>query len=166
MIKIFYKTLILTAVVLTVLIAGLFTKAASERELEHQKKRLREFQGLIQEYRGIKEELSKTTAFTTNQARKNKALMDELNSVLNTTGLKEKIRALKQTPVKKETPFGDVEEAELIMERLTMNEIANLFYQIDQRHSITISRLSIKRAFDAPELLNLTMMLSSLKEKR
>lgn len=160
MIKGFYKTLILTLLVLIVLITGLFTQAGSERELERQKKRLREFQGLIKEYRGIKEELSKT------QVRlKNKALMEEINSVLNTTGLKEKMKALKQNPNKMETPFGAIEEAELVMERLTMNEVANLLYQIDQRHSITISRLNIKRAFDAPELLNLSIMLSSLKER-
>ncbi|MFN3740415.1 MAG: hypothetical protein ACK4TF_07060 [Thermodesulfovibrionales bacterium] len=152
--------LILTLLVLTVLIAGLFIKAGSERELEYQKKRLREFQSIINEYRGIKEELSKTQA-----GLKNKALIEEINYVLSTTGLKEKMKALKQNPNKKETSFGTIEEAEVVMEKLTMNELANLLYQIDQRHSITISRLNIKRAFDAPELLNLTIMLSSLKEK-
>lgn len=160
MIKVFYKSLILTVVVFVVLITGLFTKAGSERELEHQKKRLREFHNLINEYRTIKEELSKTQV-----SLKNKALIEEINLVLNTTGLKEKMKALKQNPNKRETPFGAIEEAELVMERLTMNEVANLFYQIDMRHSITINRLNIKRAFDAPELFNLTLMLSSLKEK-
>ncbi len=160
MIKGFYKTPILTLLVLIVLITGLFIRAGSERELGHQEKRLREFQSLINEYRGIKEELSKT------QIRlKNKALMEEINSVLNTTGLKEKMKTLKQNPNKKEIPLGVIEEAELVMEKLTMNELANLLYQIDQRHSITISRLNIKRAFDAPDLLNLSVMLSSLKEK-
>ncbi|MCX7793130.1 MAG: hypothetical protein N2257_01800 [Thermodesulfovibrionales bacterium] len=157
MIKEFYRTAILIFLVLTVLITGIFIKIKTEKELAYQKKRLSEFRILLTEYRNIKEELSKIDKRTGG-----KALIEEINLLLHTTGLKGKVRSLKEAQ-KKETSFGIIEETELVMERLTMNELVNILYHVDQRHSLSISRISMKRSFDSPEFLNLTVMLSGLK---
>lgn len=155
--KEFYKTAGLIILLLLVLITGIIIKDKSAKELGYQKKRFREFQSLMDEYRAVKEEVSRTEKKTGG-----KAIIDEINSLLNTTGLKEKVRSIKQAQ-KKETPFGIIEESELVLERLTMNELANIFYRIEQNRSLTVSRIKIKRTFESPELLNLTIMLSSLK---
>lgn len=159
MTKEFYKTAGLILLLIIISVTGILLKDKGEKELQYQKKRLIEFRSLMDEYRSLKDELSRTEKRTGT-----KALIDEINSLLNTTGIKGKVRSLKQVQ-KKETPLGTIEESELILERLTMNELANILYQIDQSRSLSVSRINIKRTFESPELLNLTVMLSSMKGK-
>lgn len=154
--KAFYKTGLLLTAVIIIIIGGLILKRGYTKEREYQKRRAAEFNSLITEYRTLREELA-------NRGAKKKNLLEDINSIITITGLKEKLRTLKQNPPK-ETLSGTLEEAELLMERLTMNELANILYWAQQKH-LSINRINIKRAFDAPETLNVTFYFTVLSEK-
>jgi TPP-dependent indolepyruvate ferredoxin oxidoreductase alpha subunit len=155
-----YRTIILFSLLLLVLISGISINLRLQKELDYQQKRAKEFRKLITEYRVLKEEVSR---FERGNEKVN--IINEVNSIIEKTGLRERLRSIKPSQ-KKETVIGVIEEMELNMERLTMNEIANLLYQINQRPFITISKLSLKSSFSSPSLLNATFLLSTLSEKR
>lgn len=166
--QILYRTIILSILVLSILAGGLLLKTKTEKELEYQRKRLVEFNELIVQYRGLKEEIAryqKGISSTLTLASNKENLINNINSLINQTGLKERIKTLKQNPQKKETIAGLLEEAELELQRITMNEFANLLYQIEGNAGLSLSRVSIKRSFENPELLNISLIISSLTTK-
>lgn len=166
--QILYRTIILSILVLSILAGGLLLKTKTEKELEYQRKRLVEFNELIVQYRGLKEEIAryqKGISSTLTLASNKENLINNINSLINQTGLKERIKTLKQNPQKKETIAGLLEEAELELQRITMNEFANLLYQIEGNAGLSLSRVSIKRSFESPGLLNISLIISSLTTK-
>ena len=65
-----------------------------------------------------------------------------------------------------EVKDGFEEEADISVEKVTMNEMVNIFYRIENAPMIlTVKKASIKKSFDNPELLNISLILSFLKPK-
>jgi hypothetical protein len=55
------------------------------------------------------------------------------------------------------------ESAEIQMEKLNMSEVVNLFYKIENAPMIlAVKRVAIKKSFENPELLDVTMSVSLL----
>ncbi len=157
----FYRTILLAALVSIVMLSGFIMKTRTEKELSYQQNRLSEFKALLSEYRELKTLVSSSIE----RSSKNRGLINSISSVIDITGLKGKMKSLKENPQKREMIIdnraGMIEEAELEMEKINMNEFANLLYQIQRAGGLSITGLRIKRSFENPELFNLSLRISS-----
>jgi general secretion pathway protein M len=136
---------------------------SSEKELRAQRMRLREISTLISEYRSlkghidsleVKESLSKVSGIA-------QALDDTVTSV----GMKGKIKSVKVLG-QREVKDAMEETADIYIERLTMNELINLFCRIEEAPFLfSMKGCTIKKTFENPELLNVTMSIALYRKK-
>jgi general secretion pathway protein M len=88
-----------------------------------------------------------------------------VEEVSSSVGLKDRVKTVKSTG-KRETRDGFEEEADVYIEKVTMNEMVNMFYRIRNAPMVlTVKKITIKKSFENPELLNISMILSFLKSK-
>jgi len=92
-------------------------------------------------------------------------IVQAVDEVFLPLGLKDKVKTVKFTG-ERETREGFEEEADIYIEKVSMNEMVNIFYKIrNAPMALTIKKAGIKKSFENPELLNLTLTLSFLKSK-
>lgn len=92
-------------------------------------------------------------------------VVQAIDEVFLPIGLKDKIKTVKSTG-RREIKDGFEEEADLQIEKVNMNEMINIFYRIENATMVlTIKKAAIKKSFENPELLNITLTLSFLKSK-
>ncbi len=88
-----------------------------------------------------------------------------VDEVFSSVGLKDKVKTVKSAG-RRETKDGIEEEADVFIEKVTMNQMVNIFYRIERAPMIlTIKKAALKQSFDNPELLNITLTLSFLKTR-
>jgi len=88
-----------------------------------------------------------------------------VEEVFSSVGLKDRVKTVKSTG-KRETKDGFEEEADVFIEKVTMNEMVNIFYRIKNAPMVlTVKKITIKKSFESPELLNISLILSFLKSK-
>jgi len=88
-----------------------------------------------------------------------------VEEVFSSVGLKDRVKTVKSTG-KRETKDGFEEEADVFIEKVTMNEMVNIFYRIKNAPMVlTVKKVTIKKSFESPELLNISLILSFLKSK-
>ncbi|MBI4685025.1 MAG: hypothetical protein HY755_07480 [Nitrospirae bacterium] len=92
-------------------------------------------------------------------------VVSAVEDIFSTLGLRSKIKSIK--PLGSRDVSGEIEEdAEVTVEKITMNEIVNLFYRIDNAPILLVlKKADIKTSFERPELLNLTIMISLVHGK-
>jgi len=92
-------------------------------------------------------------------------IVQAVDEVFLSIGLKDKVKTVKSTG-RRDIKDGFEEEAELQIEKVSMNEMVNIFYKIENAPMVlTIKKASIKKSFENPELLNIILTLSFLKAK-
>jgi hypothetical protein len=88
-----------------------------------------------------------------------------IDEIFKPLGLNDKVKSVKSTGVR-EKEYGSEEEAEVQVEKVSMNEMANIFYKIENAPMIlTVRRTTIKTSFDNPDLLNISMTVTLVKPK-
>ncbi len=88
-----------------------------------------------------------------------------VEEVFSSVGLKDRVKTVKSTG-KRETKDGFEEEADVYIEKVTMNEMVNIFYRIKNAPMVlTVKKVTVKKSFENPELLNISLILSFLKNK-
>jgi general secretion pathway protein M len=103
------------------------------------------------------------------ESRKNltavQGVVQAIDDVFVPVGLKDRVKTVKSTG-KREGRDGFEEEADVYIEKVTMNEMVNILYRIENAPMIlTIKKITIKKSFENPELLNISLILSFLKTK-
>jgi uncharacterized protein YlxW (UPF0749 family) len=153
-----------------VLISFLILAALGIKMLSSQTKELHQLQEQRKEMAVLRGEfLSLQQKIQTVENRKNltnvQGVLQAVDEVFSSVGLKDKVKTVKNTG-KRETKDGIEEEADVSVEKVTMNEMVNIFYRIDHAPMIlAIKKVTVKQSFENPELLNITLMLSFLKIK-
>jgi hypothetical protein len=91
-------------------------------------------------------------------------VIEAVDSALESVGLKDKMKSLKLVTA---SDMAEAEErAELLMEKVTLNETVNLFYTLETSPSPIITRrVTLKQSFEKPTLLNLSVTLSHLRQQ-
>jgi len=147
------------------IIAGLGVKMLSSQsgELHQLQEQRKEMAVLRDEFLSLQQKIQ------TVENRKNltnvQGVLQAVDEVFSSIGLKDKVKTVRNTG-KRETKDGIEEEADVSVEKVTMNEMVNIFYRIDHAPMIlTVKKVSVKQSFENPELLNITLMLSFLKTK-
>ena len=153
-----------------VLISFLILAALGIKMLSSQTKELHQLQEQRKEMALLRDEfLLLQQKIQTVEKRKNltniQGVLQAVDEVFSSVGLKDKVKTVKNTG-KRETKDGIEEEADVSVEKVTMNEMLNIFYRIDHAPMIlSIKKVTVKQSFENPELLNITLMLSFLKTK-
>lgn len=155
---------LLAIICLYILIVPAFLiSMTTKKEANRATARFQEMQTLSADYKEIKERMSAldkrkalTKASGTTQASDN---------LLASLGLKGKMKSLKALG-NRELPGGSEETAEIYLEKVSMNELVNIFYSIENAPMpISIKKTNIKKSFEKPELLDITITISFFSEK-
>lgn len=155
----------LAGLVLAVLLLlyGMHQLSASKQDLAGLKGQRSELVMLKDEYLSLKKRIDAV------EGRKGlsgpQGIVQAVDEVFQSMGLKHKIKTLKSTG-KKEVRDGFEENADLSVEKVTMNEMVNILYRIENAPMVlTMRKVSIKKSFENPELLNISLDLSFLMTK-
>jgi general secretion pathway protein M len=142
---------------------GLHMLSSERKELQSLKGQLKEMVSLKDEFVQLKQQVDSV------EMKKNLAgaqgIVQAIDNVFQPLGLKDKVKSVK-TAGKREIREGFEEEADVLLEKVTMNEMANIFYRIEHAPMIlTVKKATMKKSFENPQLLNITLVLSFLKTK-
>lgn len=134
-----------------------------KKERDALRSQQREMLALSEEYAGLK------TALESVEGKKSLAkvegIVQAVDEVFKSMGLGQKIKSVKSTGTR-EKKFALEEEAEVSVEKVTMNEMINILYKIENAPMIlSVRKASIKTSFDSPSLLNITMTIGLIKPK-
>lgn len=138
--------------------AFIFEKKA-ERELSALQTRLNQFSDLTNEYNKLKERVSAIEG--KRSLSKVRSIILAADEVLLSLGIKEKMKSIKGIEGRDIGGQTNEESAEVQIEKVTMNELIHIFYKIENAPMLlSIKKVSIKKSFAAPELLDVTMTIS------
>jgi cell division protein FtsL len=159
------KRLATFSLLLIIIVAFLVYAAnllSSERkELQLLKEQRKEMLSLKQEFTALKQridglEMKKDLSHI-------QGIMEAIDDFFSSLGLKDKLKTVKSSGTK-EVKEGFEEEADIYIEKVTMNEMVNIFYTIEHTPMVlTMKKATIKKSFEDPELLNISLTLSFLR---
>jgi general secretion pathway protein M len=137
--------------------------SAERKELKLLTEQRKEMLGLKDEFLSLRERVSGV------EGKKNltnvQGAVQAVDEVFSSAGLKDKLKTVKASG-KREVKDGFEEEADITIEKVSMNEMVNIFYRIENAPMIlTIRKATIKKSFENPELLNISLVLSFSKPK-
>jgi len=90
-------------------------------------------------------------------------IMEAIDDIFSSLGLKDKLKTVKSSGTR-EVKEGFEEEADIYIEKVTMNEMVNIFYAIENTPMVLImKKATIKKSFEDPKLLNISLTLSFLR---
>jgi hypothetical protein len=157
-----YASAGLAAVIILIILS--FNLLSSQRkELNLLKEQRKDMLMLKDEFLSLKQKMDAV------ESRKNlsnvQGIVQAVDEVISSLGLKDKVKVVKSTG-KRETKDGYEEEADVSIEKVSMNEMVNIFYKIENAPMVlSVKKAAIKKSFENPELLNITLVLSFLKAK-
>jgi len=132
---------------------------AAEKELSELAAKYHEFSTLAYKFRSLRESVNAIEQKKT--LAKTNSVTQAIGDISLSIGIKEKIKSVKVTGTKKIMDQMSEDSAEVQMEKLNMSELINLFYKIENAPMIlAVKRVVIKKSFENPELLDVTMALS------
>jgi uncharacterized protein YlxW (UPF0749 family) len=148
---------------LIITILGMRMLSSQTKEMHQLREQRKEMSVLREEYLSLQKKIQ------TVEGRKNLAniqgVLQAIDDTFSSVGLKDKVKTVKST-ARREIKDGIEEEADVLVEKVTMNEMVNIFYRIEHAPMIlTVKKVTVKKSFENPELLNMTLMLSFLKPK-
>ena len=141
------------------IIPGLLWERAAEKELSDWTAKYQEYSTLSNKYRSLKtsvDAVEQKKALT-----KTNSITQAIGDISVSLGIKEKMKSVKLTGAKKIIDQMNEESAEILMEKLNMTELVHLLYKIENAPMIlAVKRVVIKKSFENPDLLDVTMAVS------
>jgi tetrahydromethanopterin S-methyltransferase subunit G len=161
------KKMVLPSVVigLFILIIPVFVlEKSSNRELDTARAKLRELTVLSSEYRNMKERIDSIEKRA--ELTKVDGTAQAMDNVMSSLGIKGKMKSVKALG-RRDIKDGMTEEsAEVQIEKVNMNEMVNIFHKIgDAPMILSVKRAMIKKSFEKPELLDISMTVSLFTRK-
>ena len=161
--KRFISVLSVFIVFIVIIAFTLHLLSSGKRELNLLKEQQKEVIILKDEFLSLKQRIDAV------ESKKNlsnvQGIIQAVDEVFLSIGLKDKVKTVKSTG-RRDIKDGFEEEAELQIEKVSMNEMVNIFYKIENAPMVlTVKKASIKKSFENPELLNIVVTLSFLKAK-
>jgi hypothetical protein len=95
-----------------------------------------------------------------------KGIANVLDDIVSSLGMKGKLKAVKGLGSREIKGPMTEESAEVHLERVSMNELVNMFYRIGEAPAIlSVRRTTMKKSFENPELLDVTMTIALFTRK-
>ncbi len=131
----------------------------AEKELTAMKEKLNEFYILRNKYNILKVQVSaidsKRTLSSTN------SIIHAMDEVFLPLGIKGKIKSIKDLEERNIEGRTKEKSAEVMMEQVSLNDLVNIFYKIENAPMLLkINKISIRKSFAYPELLDIEMNIS------
>ena len=161
----FARTLIVLLVLAAVLLVpAVLLSRSSGQEAELAGRKLGEMQAIEGEYAALRERVDRI------EKREKLVQVDgsvqAVESVLAPLGLQTKVTSARSLGVREFRDGLSEERAEIIVEKLTMNEVVNVLYRLEEAPMmLTVKKAEMKKPFESPELLNLTLTVSLFTRK-
>ena len=159
-----------------ILIASLFTglyvliipvlvmERSAGKELEILKTKQKELSVLSREYKLMKENVDFVEQRST--VAQVRGIANAVDMLSSSVGMKGKIKSVKVTGAREIQGSMTEESAEVQMEKVSMNELVNIYHRVNEAPMIlSVKRATIKKSFENPELLNITMTVSLFTRK-
>jgi general secretion pathway protein M len=141
----------------------LVAEKASRKEAESLRARLKELSALGADYKSLKDRIDAVEQ--QKSVTKVEGIPQAVDEVASSVGLKKKVSGVRAIG-SQEIAGGREESADVQMEKLTMNELVNILYAIENAPvMLSLRRIAIKKTFENPELLNVTVTLSLFIKK-
>ena len=141
------------------LLPNLLWERSAERELSALSKKHNEFSALAGEYRSLKGSISAIERKKT--LTKTTSIAQAIGDISRSLGMAGKVKSIKGTGTRKTPNQMSEETAEIQIEKLTVNEMVQLIYKIENAPMIlAMKTVVIKKSFENPELLDVTMTVS------
>ncbi len=141
------------------LIPSLLLQRSAKKELDTLRAKKKELSSLISEYRSLRDNVDsveKRSAII-----QTRGIADAMDTLLSSLGIKGKMKSVKAVGNREIHGSMAEESAEVQMEKLTLNELVNMFYRINEAPMIlSVKRVTIRRSFEKPELLDITMTIA------
>lgn len=135
----------------------------TKKEANRATARYREMQALSTEYKELKERMG--SSYKRKALTKASGTTQAADNVLASVGLKARMKSFKALG-SREFPGGSEETADIYLEKVTMNELVNIFYGIENEPMpLAVKKTTMKKSFEKPELLDITITLSLFSEK-
>jgi hypothetical protein len=149
--------------VLLIIPASLMQRA-SRKEVDALKAKRSELALLTTEFVSLRVQVDAVEQKTiSSQAKGIASVLDDLVSSL---GIKGKLKAVKGLGSREIRGPMTEESAEVQMEKVSMNELVNMYYRIGEAPVIlSVKRATMKKSFENPELLDVTMTLALFTKK-
>jgi len=145
---------------LIILVIPLFIFERSlKNSLDSHKQKYKELIALGSDYRSLKEKVDSSQ----NKAAVsgNTGVAKTVNDIAASLGIKRKIKSIKGVSSRQLKGNISEETIEVYIEKVTMNELLNLFYKIETAPVVlSIKKTNIKKSFEKPDLLDVTLNLS------
>lgn len=149
------------ALFLLLAVLGMQKLSSQTKELQRLREQRREMAMLKDEFVSLQQKIQ--TVESRKKLANVQGVLQAVDEVFSSLSLKEKVKTIKSTG-RRETKDGIEEEADVSVEKVTMNEMLNILHRIEHAPMIlTVRKVAIKQSFENPELLNITLMLSFLK---
>jgi general secretion pathway protein M len=134
-----------------------------KRERSSLREERKELLALRDEFVSLKASLSATEG--RKSAAKSGGIVQTVDELFRSMGLNQKVKSVKSTDVR-DRKYAVEQEAEIQLEKVSMNEMANIFYRIENGpFLLSIRKSVIKTNFENPTLLDITMTVDLINPK-
>lgn len=118
---------------------------------------------LSQQYTGLNNILGSVEA--KKSLIKVEGIVQAVDEIFKSMGLQQKVKSVKSVGIK-EKKYSSEEEADVSVEKVTMNEMVNILYRMENAPMIlSVRKTSVRSSFENPSLLNVTMTVGLIKPK-
>ena len=165
--RVFSRSSIPVALVLflfILIIPAFIMQRASRKEVDTLKSKRNELSLLATEFSALKVQVDVVEQKTIpSQAKGIASVLDDIVSFM---GIKGKLKAVKGLGSREIKGPMTEENAEVQLEKVSMNELVNIFYRIGEAPVIlSVKRTMMKKSFENPELLDVTMTIALFTKK-
>ncbi len=141
-----------------------FIEKSAKKELAALRTKQGELTSLSKDYKLLKENVDAVEQ--RHSLSQMHGVANALDGISSSLGIKGKIKSVKVAASREVTGSMNEENAEVLIEKVTLNELVNLFYRIGNAPMIlSVKRVTIKKSFENPELLDVTMTLALFTRK-
>lgn len=146
------------------IIPAFIMQRASRKEVDTLKSKRNELSLLTTEFSALKVQVDVVEQKTIpSQA---KGIASVLDDIVSSLGIKGKLKAVKGLGSREIKGLMTEESAEVQLEKVSMNELVNIFYRIGEAPVIlSVKRAMMKKSFENPELLDVTMTIALFTKK-
>ena len=155
----------ISAIAILILIAvyGMHMLASQRQELKLVKEQQKEMLAIRDELLSLRQSIGAVEG--KKELTNIQGIAQAVDEIFSSVGLKDKVKAVKSMG-KREIKEGTEEDADISIEKVSMNEMVNIFYRINNAPMLlAVKKATIKKSFENPELLNINLNLSFLKPK-
>jgi len=150
---------LLLSVLLIFIIPLIFFERTLRASADSNSAKLRDMIILSNDYKMLKEKISVIESKSSNPQAG--GITNLVNDITVSLGIKEKMKSIKGVSSRQLKGNISEETAEIFLEKVTMNELINLFHKIETMPVvISVKKTSIKKSFEKPDLLDVIISLA------